>query len=336
MSKKEKFYEGQIVGSYGAIFVKEISPLRSPRGYSYRRAEFICGFCGKHFVTKIVNVKCGATKSCGCILKKTQREKSAKNFIGQRFGKLTVMEQVIINDSPMYKCQCDCGNTTIVRAGNLTSGNTQSCGCLEKELLDKKYFQDLTGQKFGKLTVLSYIGKKGKARWWHCRCDCGNEVDRTQASLMKGKSSCGCNTSAGEYVIAMILKNSNIAFKREYSFKDCINPKTKRKLRFDFYLPDYNACIEFDGIQHYQENGSFAELEGLDNIQYRDAIKSQYCVDNHVCLIRIPYTQIDNINIESILNMIRQNKDCYVMTYHLMITRMLEAFDRYDGEKRCS
>lgn len=332
MSKKEEFCKGQIVGPYEAIFIKETTPLRSPKGHSYRRAEFVCGFCGKHFISKIVNVKCGATKSCGCALKKTQREKSAKNFIGKRFGKLVVMEQVIINDSPMYKCQCDCGNTTIVKAGNLTSGNTKSCGCLEKELLDKKYFQDLTGQKFGKLTVLSYLGKKGNARGWHYRCDCGNEVDRTQASLVKGKSSCGCNISAGEYTIATILKESNIAFKREYSFEDCINPKTKRKLRFDFYLPDYNTCLEFDGRQHYQENGSFAELEGLDNIQYRDFIKSQYCVNNHICLIRIPFTQIDNINTDTILKMIKQNKDYDVIVYHPMITRMLDAFEKYDTQ----
>ena len=70
MSKKEKFYEGQIVGPYGVIFVKEVSPLQSPRGHSYRRAEFICGFCGKHFITKIVDVKRGATKSCGCAIKR--------------------------------------------------------------------------------------------------------------------------------------------------------------------------------------------------------------------------------------------------------------------------
>lgn len=334
MARKEKFYEGQVVGPYGAIFIKEVSPLKSSHGYSYRRAEFVCGFCGKTFVSKITDVKRGATKSCGCALKRTQREKSARNFIGKRFGKLVVMEQIIIDDSLMYKCQCDCGHTTVVKAGNLTSGNTRSCGCLEKELLDKKYFQDLTGQKFGKLTVLSYLGKKENTRWWHCRCDCGNEVDRAQTSLMKGKSSCGCNASTGEYVIATILRNSNITFKREYSFKDCINPKTKRKLRFDFYLPDYNTCIEFDGRQHYEENGSFAELEGLDNIQYRDAIKSQYCVNNHICLIRIPFTEIDNVNIAGILDIIKYNKECFMVSYNAIIIKMLSAFTAYDNSKK--
>ena len=333
MSKKEIFQEGQLVGDYGCIFVKEVSPLKSSSGHSYRRAEFICGFCGKKFVTKIANIKYGYTKSCGCALKHTQREKSAKKFIGKRFGKLTVIEQVIVNDSVMYKCQCDCGNTTIVKAGNLTSGNTQSCGCLEKEILDKKYFQDLTGRKFGKLTVLFYLGKKGRNRWWRCRCECGNIVDRTQTTILKDNSSCGCQHSIGETKIANILQQNNIKFEREYSFLNCINPRTNKKLRFDFYLPDYNTCIEFDGRQHFQSKGSFAELESLENIQYRDKIKTDYCISHNILLIRIPFGQIDKIDIEDILNIIKYNTERFMISYSPMITRMLDAFDKYDKEK---
>lgn len=63
--------------------------------------------------------------------------------------------------------------------------------------------------------------------------------------------SCGCLNSKGEEKITQILLKLNIIFYKEYQFIDCINPKTNTKLRFDFYLPDYNCCIEYDGKQHY-------------------------------------------------------------------------------------
>lgn len=64
--------------------------------------------------------------------------------------------------------------------------------------------------------------------------------------------SCGCLTlSSGEKQVLDILKKNNLNFKKEKTFSDCVNPKTNFKLRFDFYLPDYNCCIEYDGKQHY-------------------------------------------------------------------------------------
>lgn len=69
---------------------------------------------------------------------------------------------------------------------------------------------------------------------------------------MSGKTqSCGCLVSKGEEKINFILQELKIKFNTQKTFNDCINPKTNTKLRFDFYLPDYNCCIEYDGKQHY-------------------------------------------------------------------------------------
>lgn len=331
MPKPKQYQMGEQVGDYGVTFFKEIAPYISPSGHKTRRATFRCGLCGKYFDANIPSVKNNYTTSCGCRIKKNIREKYANQIIGKKFGRLTVLEQVVIDNVTMYKCKCDCGNTCVCKAGNLTSGNTRSCGCLEKDILDKKYFQDLTGQKFGKLTVLQYLGKRGQNRIWRCLCECGNVVDRTQTTILKGNSSCGCQHSVGESKIANILQQNNINFIREYSFPDCINIKTHKKLRFDFYLPDYNTCIEFDGRQHFQLEGSFAELESLEDIQYRDKIKSNYCIDNHILLIRIPFNQINNINIKDIMNIIEHDKEKFMISYNPMITRMLEAFNNYDN-----
>ena len=230
----------------------------------------------------------------------------------------------------MYKCHCDCGKDTIVKGGNLTSGNTKSCGCLEKEVLNKKYFTDLTNQSFGKLTVIKYVGRNKYNRFWECKCECGNKVIRTQTAILSGHSSCGCQMSIGESIVASILKNIEVEFFKEYTFDDCVNPKSNTKLRFDFYLPSYNCCIEYDGKQHYGIKNTYADLEGFKNIQYRDYIKNQYCVNNKIKLIRIPYTQLDNLNHNDIATIIKTDGFPYLISYSPMITRMLEAFDKYD------
>jgi len=75
------------------------------------------------------NLRNGNTKSCGC-----QKYKEPENLIGKRFGRLLVLERVDEHArNILWKCQCDCGATKIVRGGNLKNGNVRSCGCLASE-----------------------------------------------------------------------------------------------------------------------------------------------------------------------------------------------------------
>ena len=80
-------------------------------------------------------------------------------------------------------------------------------------------------------------------------------------------------------------------------FFGCINPKTNGRLRFDFYLPDYNLCIEFDGEQHFK-TGKWAWTKEIkaEDIRYRDNLKNQFCADNSINLLRIPYTDYGKLN----------------------------------------
>ena len=80
-------------------------------------------------------------------------------------------------------------------------------------------------------------------------------------------------------------------------FKDCIY---QAQLRFDFYLPDYNCCIEYDGIQHFKRT-NFSH-DNFEERQKRDEIKNQYCKDNNIVLIRIPYTDLDLIDRQYLLD----------------------------------
>lgn len=225
-----------------------------------------------------------------------------KIAIGQKFGRLTILEQAESiymggKKRGAFKCKCECGNEIIVLREKLLSGNTRSCGCLKQEMYNQNQL-DLTNQKFGKLTVLYKTSKRTNDRCiiWHCKCECGNECDVAGHSLKRGNTtSCGCVNSKGEQKIISLLQSNNIPFIKEKIF-DELAP-----LRFDFWI-DNTYIIEFDGIQHFQtKNSGWDTQEHLLNLQKNDKIKNQYCFEHNIPIIRIPYTHLKDICIEDLI-----------------------------------
>jgi hypothetical protein len=129
---------------------------------------------------------------------------------GRRFGKLTALERAERSGvKTTWRCRCDCGKIIAVRTVHLRSGHTQFCGCLyfkaaraqhdrttavfEAKKQERLKRLDLTGQVFGKLTVLEQSENKGARTAWRCRCDCGRIVTVVTTSLRSGNTkSCGC------------------------------------------------------------------------------------------------------------------------------------------------
>jgi very-short-patch-repair endonuclease len=97
-----------------------------------------------------------------------------------------------------------------------------------------------------------------------------------------------CKESTNEKIIRLYLKENNIKYLTQKTFVDC---KNIFKLPFDFYLPDYNTCIEYDGKQHYEPINYFGGLKTFKKIQHRDKIKDKYCKENNICLLRIKYDE---------------------------------------------
>lgn len=107
---------------------------------------------------------------------------------GMRFGKLTVINFSHSNgDKKYWNCICDCGNEVVRNALSLIYGGSKSCGCT------KRRTQDLSGMRFGKLTVINIVETEEKGIFWLCKCDCGN-TKIVKSSLLKGgyTQSCGC------------------------------------------------------------------------------------------------------------------------------------------------
>lgn len=122
-----------------------------------------------------------------------QHKKAQKDYEGQRFHKLVVLnERENRNGKTYLKCLCDCGNETWVSNGNLTSGEVKSCGCLNSKTI-RKYGENFIGMKFNHLTVIEKGECGTHGLLWKCRCDCGNECFATAYQLENGqKQSCNC------------------------------------------------------------------------------------------------------------------------------------------------
>lgn len=243
---------------------------------------------------------CGRIKSIRSdSLKKIQTcGECKKDLKGQKFNRLLVIEKGKKDKSQhqYWICKCDCGNIVEVNSDNLRRGLTQSCGCLHSEIIHNLKFKDISGQKFGKLTPIKYILENSQS-YWICQCECGNICKVSSKNLKNNHtSSCGCiNYSIGEQNIINVLKHNNIDFIKEYTFIDLPNR------RYDFYLPNYNRLIEFDGRQHTEMVSWYKTLEEFKQAKIRDQEKNDFALQNNIDLIRIPFTERDNISLELLL-----------------------------------
>ena len=249
--------------------------------------------------------------SCGHLRMEHVKETICKNLIGQKFGRLTVLEKTnkqSNNKAYIWKCQCECGNIVELPTDALTRKDhpTRSCGCLQKEKA-RDFLTQVVNKKIPKIgeNINNFIIKDIELRptnggcnesWILSNCPiCGTEK-WFQLRYIKNEDtkSCGCiSKSAGEEKIERLLKENNIPFQKEFRFQDC---KYKLPLPFDFYI-DNKYLIEFDGIQHYDKKNKWHDKD----LETRDQIKNQYCKDNNIPLIRIPYTHYSNLCLEDLL-----------------------------------
>ena len=125
------------------------------------------------------------------------------------------------------------------------------------------------------------------------------ELTATPQEILYGRGcpNCSKNISLSENIIQNILEDNNIAYIKQFCFTDC---RDKAPLPFDFYLPEYNICIEYDGEQHYRpvNFGGIDDERAKENFiltQQHDEIKNAYCKNNNIDLIRIPYWEKKNI-----------------------------------------
>ncbi len=271
---------------FGKLFViSRAEDYVSPKGR--HKSQWLCRCeCGNTIVATGDNLRSGNTTTCGC----TRQYK--EDWSGYTFGKLTIIKEVPAkHNRRRMLCKCECGNEKEVDLNHLTSGKISTCGCRPRP------YEDLSGQTFGYLKVISENVEryKPKQHYWNCKClNCGTETVVSTNKLKIGHTkSCGCISSYGEKQIAKILNEYQIKFKKEYTFKN-LKSKYGQYLRFDFgVLNQQNVLqylIEYQGIQHFKNVFNLSDEEFKESIE-RDKLKREYCIKHNIPLIEIRYDE---------------------------------------------
>lgn len=294
--------KANLVGNtFGRLTVTKELPKEGRLGNKTKVTwECLCA-CGNYHKATTYQLRSNSVTSCGC-----NKPPAYEDLTGNIYGMLTVIKpspKRSRNRQVIWISQCECGSQSEDRADLLKSGGAYSCGCTRR----LNNGENLVGMVYGHLTVLDEVAKEnwiwdGKHRTWLCRCICGELTKAITKNLNLGRTThCGCiSSSLGEFAIDNYLVNLDINYQREYTFSDLYYLDKNRPLRFDFAILDPNKnvthLIEYDGAQHYNPVEYWGGEDTFKTLQKRDKLKDEYCRDKGIPLLRIPYTDYDNIS----------------------------------------
>lgn len=229
----------------------------------------------------------------------------AQIIIGEKNNRLTLCDRAPNTKSKKTRviCKCDCGKYTVINYQDFKSGKVKSCGCFSKEQkierCKKTAINYASSEKninpFYKYIKPTQIRGNSKEIIWEIECrkchkhffDSPNQLISQKRTHGNNPCKCWQKHSIGVWKIIKVLEDNNINYCLEKSFSTCISPKGNL-LFFDFYLPEYNLLIEYDGKQHYEIAFNQGEDKLILQKKY-DKIKNDWCKNNNINLIRIPY-----------------------------------------------
>lgn len=251
------------------------------------------------------------------LFNKKSRISIPNKYHQQNGGMLTYVDKLMIPGSQrtFYLTLCDCGRWAITRSDRFAKGDKEgnsSCGCLSKNNQFHKI--DYTQIKHPFYTFIKQLNTKDKeldhySYNWEIECKkCGKKFELPPWRLLNSTSAynpCDCwrNNYKGEIKIGELLKGNNIFYTIQKSFSDLKGDK--QVLKFDFYVNN-NYLIEYDGIGHYQPRqfGGMTKEQSIIAFEQQkryDQLKNNYCKENNIPLIRIPYTHLDKLCIKDLL-----------------------------------
>jgi very-short-patch-repair endonuclease len=260
----------------------------------------------------IKNLKQTCCAECG-IKNKIERKRQnsfpkVKKFVEENSNAM-LLEEKYKNNSTKMKFRCKCGKDFVTTFAHFKDQNKRECNeCSEKKKTGK--FKPYTFSK-----VKEIIESKGcellskeynsNTQKLDIKCVCGETFTTDLAGFSsKNKTRCDkCTKKQSTYarIVEEYLRLKNIKFVKEYRFKKC---RYILPLPFDFYLPGIKTCIEVDGEMHYTPSRFKDAKKDFRETLLRDSIKSQFCKENKIQLIRIPYYEIKNEVYQNRINML--------------------------------
>lgn len=259
--------------------------------------KFECSICGYVFKNSPSRILGKRNQGCKCCYNDRQKMSIEDFELRAKNNENVVIVGKYNGSKNQVKVKCrHCGEIFFMRADSILDGNGHlSCMLRKIERQPIKTQEDFIKELATtnpNIIPLGYYTRHVDKIMFRCEI-CNNEWSAKIGHILLGESGCPkCNLSKGEAKISSYLEDNCINFIPQYAFKDC---RDKRKLPFDFFLPDRNICIEYQGEQHYREVKFFGD--SIEYIQNHDKIKSDYCKNHNIKLIEIPYTDFDDIEV---------------------------------------
>lgn len=261
------------------------------------KVKLICKICEYEYYVFPRTHYYNKTKQCiRCLCRRnndkiilTHKEFLLKNneIHGDKFQILSICK----SSKDYVKLKCNkCGFISTKRA----SSHLEGYGCKKCAILSNKQNKPISVDIFEKECkeihnnkynyFRDYLGGRKKIK---IECKLHNYIfyQNADAHRLKKQGCPKCDLSHGEMFICDYLNRNKIYYEYEKWFPDCRNIFP---LRFDFYFPQFNLIIEYDGRQHFEPNNKFKLKSFLQTVN-NDFIKNSYCRDNNIILIRIPF-----------------------------------------------
>lgn len=270
----------------------------------------ICPIHGNFSQTPNVHLQGSGCKKCGYEKNVKKQACSYSEFIEKaqkvHKDKYDYSKTIYINNHTKVEVFCNtCQEYFFVTPLNLISNKS---GCKKCANISKRNKYISNNEDFiAKARIIhnynfsyNFIIYKGNKIKIEIICNkCNKTFWQTPNMHLSGRGCPYCNESTGEKKIKNWLNQNNIKYTVQKTYSDLYFKIPRCKLRFDFFLPDYNLCIEFDGQQHFEpcfprNNKELAQVK-FDELQQRDQLKTQYCENNKIELLRIPYWDFKNI-----------------------------------------
>lgn len=288
-----------------------------PYKNSSTKIKMIHNKCGNEISMLLANFKKGnRCPICANRAKKTtnQYKEEINNVYA---GEYTVIGEYNGANKSIEVKHNICGNIFTPKASALLNGRSHCAVCSNNKKMTQ--FKRMTHEKFlEKISELynndieildTYNGYNKAVRCRHISCN--SIFVKTPAKLIDRLQTCpNCKGSYGEKLVLTSLEKENFSnIIREYSFKTCCDTNV---LKFDFYLPNDNIIIEFDGEQHFRPiygNTYKEKIENFKKTKKHDKIKNNFCKDSKINILRIPFWEQNRI--PNIIESLRELKDQY-------------------------
>jgi hypothetical protein len=233
------------------------------------------------------------SKKTGCPECKKNTKSNYKKFLSKsNYNNITYYEENYINNRTKMYMECDIHGGFKQNPDNHIKIGCPYCSKDKLKKSNAQNFIDKANKVHNNKYDYSQVDYSNNYTEININCKKHGIFKQQPKVHLKGHGCPICSESKGEKEVKNILKKYNIKYKREFRFSDCVNKYT---LPFDFYLPEYNICVEFNGRQHYEPISLWGDKNYLNKVKKNDKIKRDYCLNKGIKLCVIKYNQIKNI-----------------------------------------